>query len=339
MSSFWAYIAVTAMGFVTSAWAGSTCPTQDLAEAPESPIWSIPVYDQDGSGTCYAHAAAFLIDFARARKGESIAGDLTDPIYLAWVDQYQSAFIGQRSLDGGYVSNAANSPLSEGGVCRQADVKAAFDKLSSGTNLSHAQVVHLLDVLDDSNWKANFSKEQTWGLRSQGISCAQSQSVLGSVASAAAEAVGKGCSGVLNQVFKDCQKRKRELDLPKMDGISVGSDEDMQNEMDRMLNSGQPAGVSLCADVLYTSSSRGLRGGTSIFPRAMNWNIDSSKCGGLHAVAAIGRREIGGRCSYLIRNSWGATRRTTAALTCACKIKDASGKLLILPTAPRGHAM
>ncbi len=316
--------------------AAGSCPTRDLAEGPDSPIWKIPAHDQDGTGTCYAHAAAFMIDFARAKKGETLTGDFTDPIYLAWVDQYQNAWAKSRSLDGGFTSQAVNSAIAEGGVCKQADVNAAFAKIRSGMNLSHAQLVHLLDVLDEAGWKAQFTPAQSKSLSSWGVSCPQSQSVLEQVAQSAADGVGKGCAVVLRELFKDCQQRRRKLELPEMEGFSVGTDQKMKSEMDRMLDEGLPAGVSLCANVLYRGSARGLRGSTSIFPRGMTWNIKEEACGGLHAVAAIGRKEIHGRCSYLLRNSWGAMNRTSAAQTCACKVRDASGAMVYQADCPRG---
>ena len=53
-------------------------------------------------------------------------------------------------------------------------------------------------------------------------------------------------------------------------------------------------------------------------------------------MAAIGRMPIGGKCSYLIRNSWGAMVRPSGAVDCACKVRDAKGALEYRSSCPRG---
>ena len=85
--------------FVSFAWAQS-CPTKNLLTEPNSPFNKIPVYNQDGSGTCYAFTASQLanyylmkeknykdleyhplwaaLTYAQDNKSESVVGGVAD---------------------------------------------------------------------------------------------------------------------------------------------------------------------------------------------------------------------------------------------------------------------
>ena len=96
-----------------------------------------------------------------------------------------------------------------------------------------------------------------------------------------------------------------------------GTDDQMMREINRVLDSGRPAGVSLCAEALRGGNGihHPFRGYSPPLKRGSNANV--IQCSS-HAVLATAKRLQNGTCQVLIRNSWGSDWRPEG-LSCACK--------------------
>ena len=64
------------------------CQNINLYEQPDNPLHKIPIYDQDGDGSCYAYSASQLIDYYNLKKNPD--HKLTSALWLAFAHKYRN---------------------------------------------------------------------------------------------------------------------------------------------------------------------------------------------------------------------------------------------------------
>ena len=120
--------------------------------------------------------------------------------------------------------------------------------------------------------------------------------------------------------------------LPPMSVARNGSDAEMERRIDYAFLTQMPPAINLCSSMFTNTSYRGV--GDDTFPRDHIENIKAD-CAH-HSALVTARKNIGGQCHYLVRNSWGSTWYPSGATTCACRKPDSKGKLVYHDSCERG---
>ncbi len=279
-----------------SAASDATCQTQDLNAAFNSPLRSMPIHDQDGSGTCYAYAAAQLIDYYRIRHG-SPSSDRIHPIAAAWATYSQT----HTNLSGGRPSDVITA-LRKSRVCSASTVEDRFRELKAACgNITDAQLNAFLEELYSHGGRipANIPICLVSAL----------QAVL-----RIDNLMAMNTNAVYMQFFHGCRQTDLSaLPAPRQHNADPASSviDGEVGVIDLSLRSGYPASVALCSN-FFTNVNYRHRG---VSPRP--------PCSA-HAIVITGRRVINGACNYLVRNSWGARWRAPpppASSACACIVR------------------
>lgn len=64
------------------------CSSVNLYEEPNSPLHKIPIYDQDGDGSCYAYTSSQLIDYYNLKKNPE--HKLSSALWIAFAHKYRN---------------------------------------------------------------------------------------------------------------------------------------------------------------------------------------------------------------------------------------------------------
>ncbi|MBI3544542.1 MAG: hypothetical protein HY075_14820 [Deltaproteobacteria bacterium] len=293
-----------------AALASAACETADLNEDPASPLRKLPIYDQDGSGTCYAHEAATLVNFELA-KADKKPRDFVNPLFAAWVRHYEdTTFYGSPDNTGGFSADVIKS-LKKMKYCPQHLVEGCLIDSKKIGKMNDAKLVHFLEKL----WE-NYSSFSTGDAYQEAIdkTVKEDDWIKGDPCAARALAENlkarhlEAISGneVLKYFFDGCPASQRnELDIPDPEASSDGPLEAVRKRIDDALTRGAPVGIAICAEMLDTPDVRPLRWQDPTgFSRSSRGNL-KKPCGN-HAVTVTARRELDGKCMYMIRNSWGA---------------------------------
>ena len=295
------------------------CDPMDLSR--KEPLKGMPILDQDGSGTCYAQTAAQLLEFELRKSGVAQSVSAVDIGLLTTSDG---------ELSGGSTARAIEAALVSG-VASKECVDRAILNFTRDTGMTAEQFVAMLDAnfhymaatplatASAEMLKTNIKAELHFK------SCQNTSAVVDLLDQRGL--LGDATPQVLAEILYPCLNERHPIEAPGaarehvIQNFNSGTDESMQQHVDEILNRGNPAGVSICAEVIKGNTEhRGLNGKLPPTLRYDRSNI--STCTG-HALTAVGRRtSSGGKCQYLLRNSWGGA---WAGRGLSCEIKTAGG--------------
>jgi hypothetical protein len=299
----------------------------DLRKSKAEAFKQLPVLDQGGYGLCYSYAASTLIDFQRITlESNREQRHMTDPTAAALL---AAPLVMDDDVEGGQICDVVNSLSSLGYACsnagivlkqvrsmgvdlhprlaqvfmpfltREQEFKAVSPKF---VNTSHRQKNLKKLTIDQQQMLARYDELEKWieielkirvlsrdrlPNRENLFSFFQNVYINNSWASFAAEfnylLIRKTCE---NSKFS--MPKLRCLDFERFDRFSM---------LDANLAAQRPVGVSFCSTVLTDKNHTGLvKAG------------QTADCAP-HAVVVVGRRNHFGTCQYLIRNSWGVSKR------------------------------
>ena len=322
------------------------CSTVDLNAAKDSPFRMIPVYDQDGSKTCYAHTAATLVDYWRIKHGGS-AQDFVNPVYAAWLNHY-----GARSEN--ETTAATNSGITEDvitdlkshGYCSNQQVYACLVSYQKPLKMSGAEFLYFLEtvyknyeIMFNDNSHSNDTKPQAMKyitqltLRNKIFQKKTCQITAFMETKQASDIMGQTATNVLADLFKSCKSKKSLSEIPDPQFyFEAQNNQNIQNKIDTTLNQNNPMSLDLCSQFLDQPGYRGLKNennGAAFRGYESNLKTDC----GEHAVIVSAREKISNSCKYLVRNSWGALWHPKGA-TCACIEADGTYETICKQTNP-----
>jgi len=288
-----------------------SCETRDLNEG--GPFKNMPIYDQDGTGLCYAYAASQLISY-ELRNDNS--GTTLDPSPLALSAEASGTF--NQSLDGGKLRLMIKS-ANDYGIRKYSCVKELASKFGD-TEAVYSHVVHKI---------AEMHKGFLW------FTDKPSREMVLERLNEDPFISGSFCN--IAQVYDDLVSRNQLFDtapeiLKKLVGpcplIPVkefeynqtisGNDDNMTNQIDEALDQFRPAGIAFCSRIFQLPGHYPPPNNSpSIVPRSTS--VDIKPCESHAAVVTAKRMSSYGECEYLIRNSWGSHWKPDG-FSCACRL-------------------
>ncbi len=276
------------------------------------PLSDMAMLDQDGSGTCYAHVAAQLIEFENRKRGINL---YPSPIDLA-AKQRQGfmSWFDDNNLDGGLVQEVIDSVNSKG-ITSRSCVQSKVETFTRSSGLKYAQFATLLEAMSNFSF-ASTPEEYQFFLNNSNEEIQESLKALkGCDYSKTIEdlekigLLGQYATTILNELVVDCKLNKLPYQISLSQFDTPGKT--AKGVIDSFLQKNQPAYARLCSKTFKRKDSTDLR--------AMS---GTSGCGN-HVVLIVGkRRNSAGKCEYLVRNSWGADWSPPGV---DCALKDTGG--------------
>jgi hypothetical protein len=128
--------------FNSSAWGQVACPTKNLLTEPNSPFDKIPVYNQDGSGTCYAYTASQMANYYLLKKGETKTLEF-HPLWAAL--QHAQSFNGRTIKSG--ITEIALDQLSGSPYCSHSSISASLQSIAQDEKISDHEIIGFIENL------------------------------------------------------------------------------------------------------------------------------------------------------------------------------------------------
>lgn len=296
---------------VTSLQAWSNCSPLNLVTEKNSPFQKMPVYDQDGLGICYAYAAAQLIDYELMKKGKK--GRTVHPLWgaLKYADVKN-----QSAISIGTTYHTVDAIL-KAGNCQYETFNNALSQWTKKANATEIEVMGLVEKLAAVLPKA--SANQVDAIIQQTIEehnnyCAGNPTwdqLMPELKSLSTMTSKEMLSGLVLPVCK----KTTSISVPSPRFASPSQDEDwgptMASKLDEIKT---PLAISYCARALYDESFDGVDRKTASNPLRTRPHCSE------HESIIVGKKEIGGKCHFLLRNTWGSGfHKSNANRKCLCK--------------------
>jgi hypothetical protein len=239
----------------------------------------------------------------------------------------EGTFSDRESLWGGQSKDVIEAAQAKGVVSRECMDKAVKKVASDMTEAQFAQFAEV--VHDKYKWKF-FEEEEYYELvgaiidaRAKKETAEEAESNHASMAAIKScrydkalhelrelKLLGRSVTKILKNLVNDCRSREVYTFTYNEEIRKTDEDDEMGKVVDKVLTRNKPATISLCSKALRPNVTANLRKSKDI----------KNDCGP-HALLVTGKRENGGKCEYLLRNSWGAQWQPLGA-SCACRTTD-----------------
>lgn len=282
------------------------CETVDFNKT--QPLSSMPVLDQGETNLCYAYSASQLLEYEFKRRGLNRTFSPIDTGYVL-----KGSYSKPNDLDFGDTAWAMFSVLESG-----ASTKECVDRVIKTALLESTMTLEeFLNILQKAYKLKSSVPFTAKGISNRLIETCELEELPSGKVERFITGLVPSFYDQLRSILKPCEKERKDyLNWPqvKVEYKDRGSNSEMKQYLDEFFNSGRPAGIALCSEILQGElKHRGVR-----IPNRDETEMKKT-CGG-HEVMATGRMKIHGQCNYLIRNSWGASWKNEN-FVCACKTK------------------
>ena len=308
----------------------------------------MPQYNQGPDGMCYAYTGLQMIDFYREAYGTKITRNMAlgDAIYGGLISRvYQkekrmSGVFHKEKLGFGKSHNVIDA-VRKYGMCRADIIQKSLKKFAHNKNVN-TQEFYFLTLYFLTHYTKNIDSEATPPTRARALEKFFDRLDEDEKVEAADRTVGnyinsrrgrrwgrnirknidiqkvrefmdeyiarKDYVGFMKNVFSECMKKENIiLSTKRLPKLIIKGKRDLKypmklySLMTRQLNRKKPTGIgiSYCAKILKKPQYVGFIGRRT--------SVDS-KCGN-HASLVVGKRARGGRCQFLVRNTWGNSCR------------------------------
>lgn len=308
---------------LTSAWAQNNCAPLNLITQKDSPFNKIPVFDQDGLGICYSYTASQLIDYQLMKKGNQ-----ERIVHPLWGALKFAESTNQESISSGTTYYAIKA-IQNAGNCNYKSFDDAIGVWTKKTNATESEIMGLIEKLAPKLSHLNAKTppevidefitaaiEEHSPYCSTNISWNQLMPELRSLSTLSSRKL------LSNLVLPVCNKTSRisitnpRFNLPTQDEHWIPT---MDSKLDEL---NAPIAISYCARGLYDESYDGVNRKTSTTPLGVKPDCSN------HESIIAGKKQINGKCHFLLRNSWGSGFHTSNKdRKCLCKSRK-TGKFL-----------
>ncbi|MCP4914169.1 MAG: hypothetical protein GY909_13740 [Oligoflexia bacterium] len=312
------------------------CAEVNLQTQENSPLQKIPVYDQDGLGTCYSYAASVLMDYHLIESGK-VEDQLTNPLWLALKYSQDTH---DKSLEGGNMRLTINE-IRKIGICKSSVIEEALDRVKRENDISHAQLLDIVELTHDIYAKdPSLSTSEIYDqainqchAKNRNIGSSMHDDIFGGFQTPEGLFTQVMPTYFLSDLLKECKGDNiYKPKVPKAKSVCGScSDEKMKKKVDDLLSEGKPVGVRYCASVLKDGDYQGIneeRNGLFFSNRSdkiVRKKDEEDENGNTllgcrhHASVVVGSRNNGGKCEYLLRNSWGG-KKYKEHTSCLCEV-------------------
>jgi hypothetical protein len=313
------------------------CPDVNLIIQKDSPFEKIPVYDQDGTGICYAYTAAQLKDFYLIKNGASKRS-----LHPAWIALKYAEKKEKDRITGGDAAIALKA-IASGQNCDYDIVSEALQKWSKEANVSEAEILNFLERYA-KNLQLQYSSIFQHSTAKPPLALKQPRSILTpDVESAVAQTAQEvKCSTatwdklipalkdlevltsrelISQLIFPACKSSpqpKHPPVKPHYFASHFTKDAEIESYIkDHLGRVKSPLAISYCSTVLYEPDYDGVNNGLFRY-REGNQKKDC----GEHASLVVGSKNENNQCHFLLRNTWGnGFGSSTKKWKCLCKHK------------------
>jgi hypothetical protein len=260
------------------------------------PLKSMPIADQDGSGVCYAETAAQQLEFELKKSGQS---ETVSPVDLGFLLKKKMSSSTDVMIQSGRAEDAMDIALRTGVVPREC-IDQLLKKYTHDQAITEEEFVSTLDQ--------EYAKQKLLPIDINTKHLTPACEMNSTVSAINRDGLfGETPVQILAKVLYPCERERKPVSCetcvsPGYQTVRKSAGPEMSQFLDRILDQHEPAGVSLCAEVLKGDLAD---------------KSGSVKCSN-HSLLAVGRRMNGNKCEYLLRNSWGGIWEPPG-MHCACK--------------------
>jgi hypothetical protein len=297
------------------------CSPVNLISEPDSPFQKIPVYDQDGSGTCYAYAAAQMADYY-SLKNKLVEKRSFHPLWMAIKTAEKK---NKDTLENDNAYNALVA-VSEYGNCDYETVSKSLSSWATAAKIRESEVLSIVEKYSKSLRPRYLMSGSTFV--SEDVNAAFEDAIKEHKPFCSPNASVENLLGMLRSlnvlespkifsdlVLSDCSQKKSFK--PETDYKGITNDLDLAPTVDKYLSTKKmPMSLVYCASMLFTPEYEGITR-----PKDGKEQVKKPDCDS-HSSLIVGQKKIGDRCHYLVRNSWGSGfGQWTKSWKCLCKNK------------------
>ena len=342
-------------------WSGSAlalCQNVNLYEIKESPLAKIPVYDQDGTGTCYAYASSQLINYHLLKNKHAT----TLKIHPAWAAASYAVDNARFSTEGGFMDATILSLQKLKSHCSYESVSKTLQDFGAAGGLSEPNVLAFLEAYSKNYLELKHKPKPIWispidntrvyvnpiisklrqddkdrmlaaeAFRKTEMDLKKTCDIPGleKLESEVVESLSFNVANILkSNFFEACQKNKSlQFSMPKFTvqklwGNVDITDKNLSKALDDSLARQAPSGISYCTGFLSDKTKvhqKEFIHGMKVYRRG------ETGCGA-HASMVIGsRKTLTNSCEYLVKNTWGSNYWYKNG-TCYCEHKKTGKKV------------
>lgn len=301
----------------------SDCETMNLITEENSPYNDIPVQDQDGSGTCYAHTAAQMLNYNLIKSGQ------TQRVHPMWAALRYAQRKKLNTVYSGLEAEAMKAVIEAN--CSQDLITKNLMEYATKANVSEANIMAVIDTFAENLRKYGRDKKSEdpeSELSEVDIQLALVNAVESHKAFCAYNSTWDDLLPVIRTLksfsspemfskllMPSCQNPEALSDVGKPKIKRLRKDKDVSPEIQKSLNRLQsPVALSYCSDVLknpeFDVGKRSFMGGFK------------NDCA-VHISTIVGKKKIENSCHFLLRNTWGAGFGAhNEKFSCLCKDKE-----------------
>ena len=285
----------------------------------------MPLYNQGATGICYAYAAVQLADYWRESMGIRVTKDimLSSPIYASLLTRQFAGnrFFGREDISGGGIKEGILS-MKHFGMCRDDVIQGVVDEYAKSKSIDQREFTEILEKLfvnfpGDPKKIQRMSSKQIWKNYIYGkFSFYYGRKIkkdgdMAKIFKMVAPYIDNGnIVKLMDDLFKICKAPTsvyvgtKNIPDPKNIVIRKQNIPVLKSFMRELLNKrkAQPIGIGYCSEFLNDKNYIGTIANPKFNGQMTTRDIKT--CGN-HASVIIGKRNIAGKCHYLLRNTWG----------------------------------
>jgi len=312
--------------FIQFSFAAGPCANVNLISEVNSPFNKIPVYDQDGSGTCFAYAASQLLEYDQMKSGGQ-----SRKYHPAWLALNHAMKKNQSSLKAGTTGETI-AALKNAPACDYDVVSNSLKKIVDKANITESEFISIVDKYAQ-NLQQRFgklSKEERSKLTNDDLylgledtmkqqSCSTEFQSMSAIYAALLPFRMMDASSIMAGILLiDCGTNYDRVSIPKVSETTFSSNLAYGEKISNVLtNNKSPLVFSHCG--LFWGSPE-LTGIVNEVSRDIK-EPDDKTCGA-HESIIVGQRPVGQKCEYLVRNTWGnGWSKKNSNWKCFCRHK------------------
>jgi len=334
------------------------CKNVNLYEIKDSPLAKIPVYDQDGTGTCYAYTASQLLNYHLLKNKHAT----TMKVHPAWAAVNYAVDNSRSSTQGGFMDATIKSLQKLSSQCSYESVSKTLIDFGAAAGLSEPNVLAFLETyaknylelkhkpkpititaIDNTRlymnpFMAKLKEEDesrmlaAEAFRKTEMDMKKTCDIPGleKLESEVIDSLSMNVARILrSNFFEECRRNKsQQFSLPKLTVESHWGKIDITNKnlshaLNENLAKQTPVGMSYCTGFFSDKNKVFLND----FVKGMKVYRSGTTGCGAHASVVVGsRKTLTNSCEYLVKNTWGSNYWYKYG-TCYCEHKTTGKKV------------